>query len=61
MATIDKKRAEEILMANACCYYANYDNKLCQKCPWCETEDCAKTTINEKLIIEAIDAMLINK
>lgn len=52
-----KQRAEEILLAYACCSFTTTNNKLCQKCPWNETDDCENTTIDERLISEAVNIL----
>lgn len=54
---MDKQRARDILFVHACCSFTNIENKLCEKCPWNDTEDCEKTMIDEKLITEAIIAI----
>lgn len=54
---MNKKRAKEIILAHACCSFTNIENKLCEKCPWNNKEDCEKTMIDVKLITEAIIAI----
>ena len=54
---MDKQRARDILLAHSCCSFTNIKNGLCMMCPWCDTEDCEKTKINEDMIIEAINTL----
>lgn len=43
---MDKQRAMNVLLANACCT----DNKLtCDMCPWNDAEDCKSTNFNDVL------------
>ena len=54
---MDKQRARDILLAHSCCSFTNIKNGLCMMCPWCDTEDCKNATINEEIIIEAINTL----
>lgn len=54
---MDKQRARDILLAHSCCSFANIENGLCMMCPWNNTYDCEFTTINEDMIIEAINTL----
>lgn len=54
---MDKQRARDILLVHSCCSFTNIENGLCMMCPWCDTEDCEKTKINEDMIIEAINTL----
>lgn len=43
---MDKKRALDVLVANACCC----DEKLnCYMCPWKDTDDCENTKFSDVL------------
>lgn len=55
---MDKKKALDILIANACCTYSN--SEMCEKCPWNHTEDCKNTNFSD-VIYEAINTMLEDK
>lgn len=50
-----RKEAQEILLAHACCLFANMENKLCMLCPWNTTNKCIDTKINGEVITEAIN------
>lgn len=54
---MDKERAIDIVKAHACCTFTTVNNKLCEKCPWNETDDCENTAINEAVIIEAMNVL----
>lgn len=54
---MDKKRANQVLVAHACCSFNNNNNYLCLMCPWHKTDDCKFTAINEEIVNEAINEL----
>lgn len=54
---MERRQAKEILIAHACCTYANRDNLLCHVCPWFEKAECKGTAFTEEMIMEAVAIM----
>lgn len=54
---MDKKRALEIAIVNACCTFTKTTNNLCEMCPWYNTDECSSVMLEENIIIEAINVL----
>lgn len=54
---MDKEKAKETLLAYACCSFSSTKNKLCEKCPWYEKNECSINVFNEETIVEAVNVL----